>query len=85
MISYRVLLCLAAHALRAASLGRDCPGFPRTRRALKGGVTRVPMDYRDFLNDPVADLDPCYALTEDERKARQEQLAEMAEAVALWR
>ena len=61
------------------------PEWERHELALKGGATRVPMDYRDFLGDPSANIDPCYALTDNERKARQEQLAEMAEAVALWR
>lgn len=61
------------------------PEWERHELALKGGATRVPMDYRDFLSDPAEGLDPCHALTDNERKARQEQLAEMAEAVALWR
>jgi hypothetical protein len=38
-----------------------------------------------FLDDPPPPVNPCHALTPEERRNRQEQLKEMADAVALWR
>jgi len=61
------------------------PEWQRHEAAIAGGNTRVPMDYLDFLDDPPAAVNPCHALTPDERRDRQEQLKEMAAAVALWR
>jgi hypothetical protein len=61
------------------------PEWRRHEAAIAGGSTRVPMDYLDFLDDPPPPVNPCHALTPEERQARQEQLKEMTDAVALWR
>lgn len=61
------------------------PEWKRHEAAIAGGNTRVPMDYLDFLDDPPPEVNPCYALTPEERQDRQEQLKEMADSVALWR
>ena len=63
----------------------EYPEWKRHEAALKGGNTRVPMDYLDFLDDPPCDVNPCHVLTPEDRQNRQEQLKEMADAVALWR
>lgn len=61
------------------------PEWQRHEAALKGGSSRVPMDYLDFLEDPPPAVNPCHPLTPEDRRNRQEQLKEMADAVALWR
>jgi hypothetical protein len=43
------------------------------------------MDYLDFLDDPPEGVNPCHALTAEEREARREQLKKMADIAALWR
>ncbi len=60
------------------------PEWKRHESAIAGGSTRVPMDYLDFLDDPPEGVNPCHALTAEEREARREQLREMADVVALW-
>jgi uncharacterized phage-associated protein len=61
------------------------PEWSRHQASLQGDSTRVPMDYLDFLDDPPPEVNPCHALTPEERRTRQEQLREMADTVALWR
>lgn len=61
------------------------PEWKRHEAAIAGGATRVPMDYLDFLDDPPAGVNPCHALSSEERAARRVQLKEMTDAVALWR
>jgi len=61
------------------------PEWSRHEAAVKGGSTREPMDYLDFLEDPPENVNPCYPLSDDERAVRREQLLEMTNAVALWR
>jgi hypothetical protein len=61
------------------------PEWRRHEAAIKGGSSRVPMDYLDFLDDPPPPVNPCHPLTQEERQNRQVQLKEMADAVALWR
>ena len=96
MVDYRVLSQSDREALEFAwqTFGRkygivetahEYPEWKRHEAALKGGTSRVPMDYLDFLDDPSPDVNPCYPLTSAERQDRQEQLKEMADAVALWR
>lgn len=57
------------------------PEWKRHEAALEGKrETRVPMCYRDFLDDPESDIEPCHALTEEERSALAEGLEERFEA-----
>jgi len=61
------------------------PEWQRHEASINGGSTRVPMDYLDFLDDPPPEVNPCHALTPEERLGRQALLKEMSDAVALWR
>jgi uncharacterized phage-associated protein len=61
------------------------PEWKKHEAAIKGGSTRVPMDYLDFLDDPPPEVNPCHELTPEQRQDRQEQLKESADAIALWR
>jgi hypothetical protein len=61
------------------------PEWKRHAAALKGDSTRVPMDYLDFLDDPEPDINDFRPLTPDQRRDRQEQIADLTDAVALWR
>jgi uncharacterized phage-associated protein len=46
------------------------PDWKRHESALEGKrETRVPMCYRDFLDDPEPGIDPCHPLTAEEREA----------------
>ena len=60
------------------------PEWKRHEAAIAGGSTRMPMSYFDFLDDPPAGVNPCHALSDEEREARREQLREMDDIAALW-
>lgn len=59
------------------------PEWKRFEARLKTD-TRARMSYADFLADPPAPHDPCYALTENERQDRLDQLQERDRIEALW-
>jgi uncharacterized phage-associated protein len=61
------------------------PEWKKHEACIKGGSTRVPMDYLDFLDDPPDEVNPCHVLTSDQRRDRKEQLKELFDAIALWR
>jgi hypothetical protein len=42
------------------------------------------MAYEDFLNDPASDLEPCFALTEEDRTDKREMLGEMRTFERQW-
>ena len=48
-------------------------------------VSRVPMAYQDFLLDPEGTIDPCFELSEQDRKDRRSLLAELESFEARWR
>ena len=55
------------------------PDWKRHEAALQSNVvTRVPMNYRDFLEDPEGNIEPCYALAAKERKAIASGIDEIA-------
>jgi uncharacterized phage-associated protein len=47
-------------------------------------VSRAPMNYRDFLEDPPAGVDPCYELDADTREAVASGIDELAEFERRW-
>jgi|SRR5271165_1951805 len=49
------------------------------------GISRVKMDYKDFLDDPEGNVDPLFPLSEQERLDRVEALNEAACVERLWR
>ena len=59
------------------------PEWKRFEARLKTD-TRARMAYADFLADPPAPHDPCYALTEAERRDRLDQLQERERIEAIW-
>jgi uncharacterized phage-associated protein len=62
------------------------PDWKRHEAALQSKVvTRVPMNYRDFLKDPEGNAEPCYALAAKERKAIASGIDEVAAFERLWR
>ncbi len=62
------------------------PDWKRHEAALQSNVvTRVPMNYRDFLEDPEGNIEPCYALAAKERKAIARGIDEIAAFERLWR
>jgi uncharacterized phage-associated protein len=48
-------------------------------------VSRAPMNYRDFLEDPPSGVDPCYELDVETRKAVASGIDELAAFEKLWR
>jgi hypothetical protein len=48
-------------------------------------VSRAPMNYRDFLEDPPAGVDPCYNLDAETREAVASGIDELAAFEKLWR
>lgn len=62
------------------------PDWKRHEAALQSNVvTRVPMNYRDFLEDPEGNIEPCHALAAKERKAIASGIDEIAAFERLWR
>lgn len=47
-------------------------------------ASRVEMDYRDFLDDPEEDVDPCFALSEEQRSDRKSVLEETEAFASRW-
>lgn len=57
------------------------PEWRRHAAALEDGrETRVPMSYRDFLDDPEPGIDPCHALSSEERAALASGIQERFDA-----
>jgi len=62
------------------------PDWKRHEAALQSNVvTRVPMNYRDFLEDPEGNADPCFELGDRHRKAIASGIDEIAAFERLWR
>ena len=62
------------------------PDWKRHEAALQSNVvTRVPMNYRDFLEDPPQGVDPCYVLDAETREAVASGIDELAAFEKLWR
>lgn len=62
------------------------PEWKRHEPALRSKVaSRVPMNYRDFLQDPEGDADPCFELGKKDREAIASGIDEIAEFQRRWR
>lgn len=62
------------------------PDWKRHEAALQSNVvTRVPMNYRDFLEDPEGNADPCFELGDRHRKAIASGIDEIAAFERRWR
>jgi uncharacterized phage-associated protein len=62
------------------------PDWKKHEPALKSKVvTRVPMNYRDFLEDPDGKAEPCHRLDEEEREAIASGIDEIAAFERRWR
>ena len=69
-----------------AELTHEYPDWKRHEAAIKSKlVTRAPMNYCDFLMDPAPGIEPCHALTDDERDAVASGIGELAEFERAWR
>lgn len=62
------------------------PDWKKHEAALKSKVvSRVPMNYRDFLQDPEGNAEPCHRLDETEREAIASGIDEIAAFERRWR
>ena len=69
-----------------AELTHEYPEWKRHEAALKAKlVSRAPMNYRDFLDDPPKGVEPCYPLTPGEREAVADGIGEVASFERSWR
>jgi uncharacterized phage-associated protein len=69
-----------------AELTHAYPEWKRPEGSLTAKLeSRVPMNYRDFLDDPPAGFEPCYPLTNEEREAVAEGIGELADFERSWR
>jgi uncharacterized phage-associated protein len=67
-------------------LSHEYPEWKQHEAELRiGGISRVKMDYKDFLDDPEGDVDPQYCLSEQERVDRVDTLNEATFVERLWR
>jgi uncharacterized phage-associated protein len=74
--AHRKWICEITHAY---------PEWARHEAELRSGMaSRVEMDYRDFLEDPVASVDPCFALSAQERSDRVSALEETEAFASRW-
>src|ERR1700736_134394 len=68
-----------------AKLTHRYPEWKRHEPALRSKVvSRAPMNYRDFLEDPPAGVDPCYELDVKTREAVASGIDELAEFERRW-
>jgi uncharacterized phage-associated protein len=69
-----------------AKLTHRYPDWKKHEPALASKtVSRAPMNYRDFLEDPPAGVDQCYKLDAETRKAVASGIDELAAFEKLWR
>ena len=69
-----------------ADLTHKYPEWTRHEAALKAKVvSRAPMNYRDFLEDPPAGCEPCHPLTKEDREAIADGIEEVAAFERSWR
>lgn len=69
-----------------AELTHKYPEWKRHEAALKAKlVSRAPMNYRDFLEDPPKGYEPCHALSAEEREAVADGIGEVADFERSWR
>jgi uncharacterized phage-associated protein len=62
------------------------PDWKKHEAALKSRVvSRVPMNYRDFLEDPEGNTDPCFKLEPKHRRAIASGIDELAAFERKWR
>lgn len=68
-----------------ADMTHAYPDWKRHEEALKSKlISRAPMNYRDFLTDPAPDVEPCYALSPEEREAVESGIDEIAAFQRAW-
>jgi uncharacterized phage-associated protein len=60
------------------------PEWSKHRNALKLN-TRIQMDLEDFFDDPVANVEKCFNLSNKAKDLRREHLEEMAYLESVWR
>jgi uncharacterized phage-associated protein len=60
------------------------PEWSRHKNALELN-SRIQMDLDDFFNDPDADVEKCYDLSNKDKNLRREHLGEMAYVESIWR
>jgi uncharacterized phage-associated protein len=63
----------------------EYPEWAKHATELRSGmVSRIEMDYRDFLEDPEENIDPCFSLSEEERSDRLSVLEETDAFASRW-
>ena len=68
-----------------ARLTHEYPEWKKHEVALMSESTsRVKMNFSDFLDDSPSNVDPCYALGEEERALRREEVRELCTIHNLW-
>lgn len=68
-----------------AEMTHEYPDWKRHEGALKGKlVSRAPMNYRDFLEDPGPGIEPCHPLVPEERDAVASGIDEIAAFQRFW-
>lgn len=60
------------------------PEWSKHKNSLKLN-TRIQMDLEDFFNDPVANIEKCFNLSNKDKDLRREHLEEMAYLESIWR
>ncbi len=69
-----------------ARMTHEYPEWKRHEAALKAKlVSRAPMNYRDFLDDPPKGLEPCHSLKPEEREAVADGIGDVASFERSWR
>ncbi len=67
-----------------ADITHEYPEWKRHEKALDLDP-RIQMYLEDFFDDPDADVEKCFELSDQDKNLRREQLAEMAYLESLWR
>lgn len=60
------------------------PEWKKHETAIKSGVKRVPMNLKDFFEEPDQKYNPCYPLNEDEKKYNIKILTERSQVKSAW-
>ena len=68
-----------------AELTHQYPEWKRHETALLStDVSRIPMSYRHFVDNPAAGVDPAPPLSPDDQRLREEELEELLQIESLW-
>lgn len=70
--------------LTLKDLTHHYPEWQKHESAINSGIKQIPMDFKDFFEDPKPQFNPCYNMDNDEKEINIASLIERSHAKAAW-